>query len=65
MGWVMQGLAYSLNYVLERLDVMRSWVDIELEKVSIIIMCNLFGEDCEGVGHFLWNCCIIVRASKK
>ena len=20
------------------------------------IMCNLCGEDCESVGHFLWNC---------
>ena len=19
-------------------------------------MCNLCGEDCESVGHFLWNC---------
>ena len=19
-------------------------------------MCNLYGEDCESVGHFLWNC---------
>ena len=28
---------------------------MEVEKVSII-MCNLCGEDCESVGHFLWNC---------
>ena len=34
---------------------MRSWVDIEIEKVSKY-MCNLCGEDCESVGHFLWNC---------
>ena len=27
MGWVMQELVYSLNYVLERMDLMRSWVD--------------------------------------
>ena len=40
----MQELVYSLNYVLERMDLMRSWVDIEVEKVSII-MCNLSGED--------------------
>ena len=33
--------------------LIRSWVDIEEEKVSI--MCNLCGEDCESVGHFLWN----------
>ena len=38
----MQELVYSLNYALERMDLMRSWVDIEVEKVS--------------VGHFLWNC---------
>ena len=49
----MQELVYSLNYVLECMDLMRSWVDIEVEKVS---MCNLCGDDCESVGHFLWNC---------
>ena len=35
------------------MDLMRRWVDIEVEKVY---MCNLCGEDCESVGHFLWNC---------
>ena len=35
------------------MDLMRSWVDTEVEKVS---MCNLCGEDCESLGHFLWNC---------
>ena len=55
----MQELVYSLNYVLERMDLMRSWVDIEVEKVSIIIMCNLCGEDCEsgvtncGISRFI------------
>ena len=53
-GWVMQELVYSLNYILERMDLMRSWVDIEVEKVSF--MCNLCGEDCESVCHFLWKC---------
>ena len=38
MGWVMQKLIYSLNYVLERMDLM-SWVDIEVEKVSICVIC--------------------------
>ena len=33
MGWVMQEPVYSLNYFLERMDLMRSWVDIEVEKV--------------------------------
>ena len=32
-------LIYSLNYVLERMDLMRSWVDIEVEKVSICVIC--------------------------
>ena len=39
------------------MDLMRSWVDIEVEKVSII-MCNLCGEERESVGHFLWNCLV-------
>ena len=38
MGWVMQELVYSLNYVLEHMDLMRSWVDIEVEKVSICVI---------------------------
>ena len=38
-GWVMQELVYSLNYVLECMDLMRSWVDIEVEKVSICGIC--------------------------
>ena len=38
-GWVMQELVYSLNYVLERMDLMRSWVDIEVEKVGICVIC--------------------------
>ena len=38
MGRVMQELVYSLNYVLERMDLM-SWVDIEVEKVSICVIC--------------------------
>ena len=53
MGWVMQELVYSLNYVLERMDLIRSWVDIEVEKVSI---CVIFAVRTESVGHFLWNC---------
>ena len=39
MGWVMQELVYYLNYVLERMDLMRSWVDIEVEKVSVCVIC--------------------------
>ena len=53
MGWVMQELVYSLNYVLERMDLMRSWVDIAVEKVSICVICAV---RTESVGHFLWNC---------
>ena len=51
----MQELVYSLNYVLKCMDLMRSWVDIEIEKVYKY-MCNLCGEDCESVGYSLWNC---------
>ena len=35
----MQKLVYSFNYVLERMELMRSWVDIEVEKVSIHVIC--------------------------
>ena len=52
-GWVMQQLIYSLNYVLERMDLMRSWVDIEVEKVGVCVICAV---RTESVGHFLWNC---------
>ena len=38
-GWVMQQHIYSLNYVLERMDLMRSWVDIAVEKASICVIC--------------------------
>ena len=34
----MQELVYSLKYVLERMDLM-SWVDIEVEKVSVCVIC--------------------------
>ena len=30
---------YSLNYVLEHMDLMRNWVDIEVEKVSVCVIC--------------------------
>ena len=50
MGRVMQELVYSLNCVLERMDLMRSWVDRGREGKC---MCNLCGEDCESVGHFV------------
>ena len=35
------GTVYSLNYayVLERMDLMRSWVDLEVEKVSVCVIC--------------------------
>ena len=56
MGWVMQELVCFLNYVLEHMDLMRNWIEIEVEKVSV--WNNLSGEECENVGHFLWNCSI-------
>ena len=51
----MQELVYSLNYVLERMDFEELGRHRGREGISII-MCNLCGEDCESVGHFLWNC---------
>ena len=35
------------------MDLMRSWVDIEVEKVSICVICAV---RTESMGHFLWNC---------
>ena len=38
----MQKLVYSLNYVLEHMDLMRNWVDIEVEKVlSVCVICAM------------------------
>ena len=47
----MQELVYSLNYVLERMDLMRSWVYRHRGREGKC-MCNLCGEDYESVGHF-------------
>ena len=41
MGWVMQEPIYSLNYVLEHMDLMRNWVDVEVEKVSECVICAM------------------------
>ena len=46
-----------LNYVLEHMDLMRDWVDIKVYREGKC-MCNLCGEDCESVGHFLWSCLV-------
>ena len=43
------------NYVLEHMDLMRSWVYRHRGREGKC-MCNMCGEDCESVGHFLWNC---------
>ena len=50
----MQELVYCLNYVLEHMDLMRNWVDRGRGREGKC-MCNLCSEDCESVGHFLWN----------
>ena len=71
----MQELIYSLNYVLERMDLLRNLVDIEVEKVSIIYLpflcvicvgrtvkvCVTFVE----LPGLFRHSCIIFRASKK
>ena len=68
MGRVMQELVYSLNYVLEH------GFNEELGRHRSRegkCMCNLWGEDCESVGHFVGlpvffrAPCIIFRASEK
>ena len=68
MGWVMQELVYSLNYVLEHMDLMRSWVDIEVEKVSVCVICvmrtvKVWVTFC-GIAWLLRVPCIIFRAPK-
>ena len=35
----MQELVYCLRYVLEHMDLMRNWVDIEVEMVSVCVIC--------------------------
>ena len=45
MGWVMQELIYSLNYVLEHMDLMRNWVRHKGREGKC--MCNLCSEDWE------------------
>ena len=35
----MQELVYSLNCILEHMDLMRIWVDIEVEVVSVCVIC--------------------------
>ena len=35
MGWVMQELGYSLKYILKQMDLMRNWVDIEVENSGV------------------------------
>ena len=36
MGLVMQEIVYFLSYILEDMHIMRSWVDIEVEKVCVM-----------------------------
>ena len=35
----MQELVNALNYVLVHMDLMRNWVDMEVEKVSVCVIC--------------------------
>ena len=65
----MQELVYSLNYVLEHVDLIRNWVDIEVEKVSVCVICAVrtvkvwitFVE----LPRLFRALCIIFRASRK
>ena len=40
-GWVIQELVYSFNYVLGHMDLMRNWVDIEVEKISVCVNSHI------------------------
>ena len=35
----MQEPVYSLNYVLKHMHLMRNWVDIEVEKIGVCVIC--------------------------
>ena len=37
----MQELIYSLSCILEHMNLMRNWVDIEVEKVSVCVICEI------------------------
>ena len=59
----MQELVYSLNYVLECMDLMKSWVDIEVEMVSICVICavrtvKVWVTFC-GIVRFILECCAL------
>ena len=54
-GWVMQEFVYSLNYVLERMDLMRSWVYRHRGREGRCVICAVRIVKV-WVGHFLWNC---------
>ena len=64
----MQELVYSLNYFLEGMDLMKSWVDIQVEKVSCVIRAvrtvkvwaTFFG-----IALFIQSAMHYFRASKK
>ena len=46
----------------EHMNLMRNWVDIYRGREGKC-MCNLCSEDCENVGHFLWNFLIYSECS--
>ena len=35
----MQELVYCLSYILEHMDLISNWVDIEVEMVSVYVIC--------------------------
>ena len=37
----MDKCVYSLSYILEHMDLKRNWVDIEVEKVSVCVICEV------------------------
>ena len=58
----MQELVYCLSYVLEHMehmDLMRNWVDIEVEMVSVCVICavrivKVLTTLC-GIAQLIWS----------
>ena len=65
----MQELVYCLSYVLEHMDLMRNWVDREVEVVSVCVICavrtvKVWITFC-GITSLFRAPCIIFKAFKK
>ena len=57
MGWVMQEHVYSLFKLRSGTHGLNEGLGRHKGREGKC-MCNLCGEDCESVGHFLWSCLV-------